>query len=258
MDLSKESRQLIDLAAEVDSPPPRARHLGRQRLVGALAAGTLTTSVVVAKGAALGATAVGTVSTLGATSSVTTTLVSAILIGFSAGLVVISPTTRSGERAAVSLDTPEAKPKRFSARTAATVAPMPKHPVEATKPAQEIVVDVATVTHRSESVPAVSAPSKPPKASIARETALLAEVQRALTARQPGRALEALDRYTAECPTGLLYEEATASRVVALCSAGRVQDGRRWAEEFTRRYPNSPLASRVSSACPKAPEVETP
>ena len=256
MDLSKQSRQLIDLAAEADSPPPRARHLGRQRLVGALAAGTLTTSVVVAKGAALGTTAVGTASTASAVSSVTTTLVSAILIGFSAGLVVISPTTRSGERAAVSLDATEAK--RSSPRTATTVAPIPEHPVEATKPAQEIIVDVATVTHRSESAPAVSAPSKPTKASIARETELLAEVQRALTARQPGRALEALDRYTAECPTGLLYEEATASRVVALCSAGRVQDGRRWAEEFTRRYPNSPLASRVSSACPKAPEVETP
>jgi hypothetical protein len=255
MDLSNQSRQLIDLAAEADSPPPRARHLGRQRLVGALAAGTLTTSVVVAKGAALGG-AVGTVGTAGATSSVTTTLVSAILIGFSTGLVVVSPTTRSEERTTVRLDAPQAK--RSSSRPATTVRPTPEHAVEATKPVQEISVDIAAVSRRRESAPAVSAPSKPPKTSIARETELLAEVQRALTVGQPGRALEALDRYAAQCPTGLLYEEATASRVVALCGAGRVQDGQRWAEEFARRYPNSPLASRVSSACPKATEVKTP
>jgi outer membrane protein assembly factor BamD (BamD/ComL family) len=106
------------------------------------------------------------------------------------------------------------------------------------------------VTPPHEPLPAVSAPSKPIKASIARETELLGAVQRALKVGRPSAALDALERYTEECPTGLLYEEATASRVVALCAVGRVQDGRRWADEFARRYPNSPLAPRVRGACP--------
>jgi RNA polymerase sigma-70 factor (ECF subfamily) len=97
----------------------------------------------------------------------------------------------------------------------------------------------------------VTAPSSPTKASIARETELLAEVQRALKSGQALKALYTLDRHAEEFPTGQLYEEATAARVVALCSVGRIQDGRRWTDEFIRRYPNSPLSARVRSACNK-------
>jgi outer membrane protein assembly factor BamD (BamD/ComL family) len=62
-------------------------------------------------------------------------------------------------------------------------------------------------------------------------------------------ALDALDRYTEQCPRGMLLEEATVSRVLALCALERAQDARRWADEFLRRYPTSPLLPRVQAAC---------
>jgi outer membrane protein assembly factor BamD (BamD/ComL family) len=78
---------------------------------------------------------------------------------------------------------------------------------------------------------------------------MLADVQRALKAGRAAMALDALDRYTEQCPEGLLLEEATVSRVLALCALGRVQDARRWADEFLRRYPTSPLLPRVQATC---------
>jgi hypothetical protein len=90
------------------------------------------------------------------------------------------------------------------------------------------------------------------KASIARETELLAGVQRALQQRRPATALSILNRYTAEFPSGELHEESIASRVVALCDFGRRDDAERWRAEFFRRYPNSPLSARVRAACEAA------
>ena len=99
---------------------------------------------------------------------------------------------------------------------------------------------------------AVAAPSRPTRASIAQETALLAEAQRALKAGSALLALEALDPYAKQCPAGLLHEEATVSQVLALCAVGREQDARRWAHEFLRRYLTSPLLPRVRNDCATA------
>jgi outer membrane protein assembly factor BamD (BamD/ComL family) len=87
------------------------------------------------------------------------------------------------------------------------------------------------------------------KASIARETELLAGVQRALQQGRPATALSILSRYATEFPAGELQEEAVASRVVALCDFGRREDAARWRAEFLRRYPNSALSARVRGAC---------
>ena len=181
----------------------------------------------------------------GAINSLAVTLVSAIVIGFSSGLLALSPTTN------------------VVRKPASHVASLPKMPPTR---ASAIVMKSAPVVASAEAfnppphhelAPAVIAPAKPIKASIARETELLALAQRAIKVGRPGAALEALDRYTEECPAGLLYEEATASRVVALCALGRVQDGRRWAEEFYRHYHSSPLAARVRGACPAVPSAPT-
>jgi hypothetical protein len=90
----------------------------------------------------------------------------------------------------------------------------------------------------------------PSRVSIARETELLAQVQRALQQGQAASALTLLKRYAAEFPHGMLEEEAIASRVVALCQFGRMDDAAHWRAEFFRRYPNSPLGGRVRNACP--------
>jgi outer membrane protein assembly factor BamD (BamD/ComL family) len=92
-------------------------------------------------------------------------------------------------------------------------------------------------------------PPRPTKASIARETELLAQVQRALQTGRPATALAKLNQYNAEFPSGMLHEESIASRVMALCAFGRDKDAERWTAEFFLRYPNSPLSARVRGAC---------
>lgn len=277
--LGREARALLDAAAGANIAPLAVRQRSRKRLVSVMAAGTITTSAVVAKGAWLAASkaSLGAAPVV-ASPSLAATLVSAIVIGLSTGLVAVSPTSKTeAPPPVVAARIPVAKSIATARAVAKSVPQMIQQEEElagpiaatATFPLEEApgVVDSGLAAQRN-SVPQpeaaangaptpkashdVAAPTNPTKASIARETELLAEVQRALTSGQALKALYTLDRHSEEFPTGQLYEEATASRVVALCSVGRVQDGRRWADEFARRYPNSPLSSRVRGACTKA------
>ncbi len=277
--LGRDARALLDAAAGANAAPFAIRQRSRKRLVSAMAAGTVTTSAVVAKGAWLAASNASlSAAPVVASTSLTATLVSAIVIGLSTGLVAVSPTSKTeAPRPTAAVQAPVVPPiataravaksvpqvaqqvvPQLTAPTAATAAfpleeaPAVVQPQRAAprnlEPQPEAAMNVAPAPR---SFRDVAAPNNPTKASIARETELLAEVQRALKGGQALRALYTLDRHSEEFPSGQLYEEATAARVVALCAVGRVQDGRRWADEFARRYPNSPLSSRVRSACAK-------
>jgi len=285
MDLSKEARALLDSARMADSAPKDIRHRARQRFVGAVAAGTIGTSALVAKGATLGALGVstGTSVPLGAGASLIATWVSAAVAGLSLGIVAISPTTN--DQAAVTASTVRATPSSMAkagSRGATTVssAPQPIEP-QTQDTLAPVVTSSAAAPIRALQAPAdtarvqaplnvgaptdappettappgataqldVSVPSQPTKASIARETEMLAEVQRALQLGRPATALTKLNQYDAAFPSGMLREESIASRVMALCAFGRAKDAEHWAAEFFRRYPNSPLSARVRGAC---------
>ncbi len=285
MDLSKEARNLLDSARMADSAPRDIKRRARQRFVGALAAGTIGTSALVAKGATLGTLGVstGTSLPLGAGASLMATWVSAAVAGLSLGIVAISPTTN--DQPSVTAPAARAAPSLMTKagdRSATIVSSAPQ-PIE--PQAQEIAAPVVTSSEAaqtqapkapadsargqvplnagaapgegprdSEASPAieqpdVSVPSQPTKASIARETEMLAEVQRALQQGRPATALTKLNQYDAAFPSGMLREESIASRVMALCAFGRAKDAEHWAAEFFRRYPNSPLSARVRGAC---------
>lgn len=287
-DLGRNARELLDLAAKADSAPAAHLPEGRRRLVATLAAGTVATTAVAAKGAALSAASSGAaaIPIAGTATSLVTTFVTAITIGISTGLVVVAPATRIVESPSVAnrTDTQDRSAQLVSSRQIGTnahsvapslspsagpvdlpvVAPMQVPdgsvaPVAAsnagTGPAEISAVPAVpsdaprTLVASSETSPSMAGPPKPTRSSIAQETALLAEVQRALKGGRAMMALEALDRYAEQSPHGLLQEEATVSRVLALCALGRVQDARRWADEFLRRYPASPLLPRVRNAC---------
>jgi hypothetical protein len=97
--------------------------------------------------------------------------------------------------------------------------------------------------------PASKAPKLPGPPRLQDEAALLAEVQGALRKGQGGLAQSLLESYDRRFPTGMLRSEADAARVFALCSAGRVDKARAFAERFVQRYPSSPAAARVQAAC---------
>jgi hypothetical protein len=104
-------------------------------------------------------------------------------------------------------------------------------------------------------VPAAPAPARPTRAQppastdLAGEMALLASAQAAIQAGDYATALAKLDEHQRSFPAGVLGEERTAARVVALCGAGRQSEARSLATAFLSRHPDSPLAPRVRASC---------
>ena len=93
----------------------------------------------------------------------------------------------------------------------------------------------------SSTVPAASA-------SLAVEVQLMHDVDTALRAGQPERALALLDERRGH-DGGFMGQERAAARVVTLCQLGRVEEARADAARFLRELPHSPLAARVRSTC---------
>ena len=102
--------------------------------------------------------------------------------------------------------------------------------------------------------PRVALPAKtpePPHASPARpptlsdEVGLLDAALAALRARDPRRALAALDTYDARFPAGKLAPEAMVARIEATHAVGNAGRTRELAAKFLATHARSPLAQRV-------------
>ena len=79
---------------------------------------------------------------------------------------------------------------------------------------------------------------------------LLRSARHALDDESPTAALALLDRYAIEFPRGsALQPEYEATRVLALCAAGRTEAAERARGHFLEKQPASPLAERVRMAC---------
>jgi len=89
--------------------------------------------------------------------------------------------------------------------------------------------------------------------SLVEETRALARAQQALADGEPDRALGLLEACARTFPGGVLVEERSALRVVALCESGKTMQARGEARLFHQRYPTSALSARVRRACPVAP-----
>jgi hypothetical protein len=81
------------------------------------------------------------------------------------------------------------------------------------------------------------------------ETADLHQAQAALWSGNAALALGLLNAQDGKYRSGLLQQERSAARVLALCQSGNVTDARAESAQFEKRWPNSPLAIRVRSAC---------
>jgi len=81
------------------------------------------------------------------------------------------------------------------------------------------------------------------------ELALIGQAQNALKSGEPAEALRALDEHARRFPGGVLALERSGVRTVALCQAGRLNDGRKAARSYLRLVPNSVLSKRIRIAC---------
>jgi hypothetical protein len=117
-------------------------------------------------------------------------------------------------------------------------APEPEKPVPASAPAS--------------APPAPAGRREPPKSSaqgrLAEEIGLLSKASAALNRGQTARAAQLLGEYD-KLGSNRLIEERSATGVLVLCSSGQVARAQAAAERFFKRFPRSPLASRVQASC---------
>lgn len=102
----------------------------------------------------------------------------------------------------------------------------------------------------SEPAPRVALAAPSARDALTAETALLRDAHAALRAHDPARALAILEQHAASFPSGALAEERSATRVLALCDAGRIDQARAEASRFLAAHPRSMHAGRVrASSC---------
>ncbi len=155
----------------------------------------------------------------------------------------------SGEHGSV-VERPEA------ARSRSSVAPIePAAPVSSS-------TDVATRTPsalepksnpdgQATSARGVGTPRPDARESLRAELDLLRKVNAAQRSGDAATALRLLETFSAERGPGVLVEERDAARIVALCSLGRTDEGRKRLARFETRFPSSPQLARARSLCTK-------
>jgi len=146
-------------------------------------------------------------------------------------------------------------PVALTSRTSSTPEPVPSAAVRAGSGAPA----PAPLRAAPESEPQASPVAVPIPTSVAvasskprtlgAEAELLLQAQRALGSGDAERALTLLDEHQRRHRDGALAQERAASRVLALCAAGRVVAARVEGAAFVRDAPGSPLVPRVRRSC---------
>lgn len=121
-------------------------------------------------------------------------------------------------------------------------------------PAEDGLVDRSPRTGRKRQVVSEARGETGTGPALGREAALLQQAQAALAGSRADEALVHLAAYDREfAGGGVLRPEHDALRVVALCAAGRLDEGRAAADRFLRAHAGSVQAERVRGACAAAP-----
>jgi hypothetical protein len=119
----------------------------------------------------------------------------------------------------------------------------PAHPKEAPAPAQAAIPGAAPVPSAVHMQPAAVPPA------IEAETRALRSALADLRDGRADRALASLDAQIARFPEGVLAEERSEARIMALCAVDRTGEAREAAARFLAEYPRSVLAGRVRASC---------
>jgi len=134
---------------------------------------------------------------------------------------------------------------RASTRTVTAERSASTAPPSADKPA----ADEPVAQPLAASVPPSVPPSAPVELEAPNELALIRRAMTSLRDRDANRALALLEEHAARFPRGSFATERRGLHVVALCAAGRLDDGRREQAAFLKSAGSSPIAARVRGAC---------
>jgi len=237
--LSPEAQRLFQLARHVDDPDAAQVNRVNRALAHRLATGG---------GLALSATLLSVSARAGATLSVTKIVTAVVVVGAvsTAGFfglhsrkqpmanathIVNISISATSVRAPASATAPRAEPMAS--------APISSAPMDLSRSAPSRISARAT--------PSVVVDEAADQ--LRAETAELHQAQTALRAGDTALALRLLNEQDTQYRSGLLQQERSAARVLALCQSGNVTSARAESARFDKRWPNSPLAGRVRAAC---------
>lgn len=257
---------LLD-AARADRPASADDARLERRVLGAIAAGTVATTVPAGKVAAIlrflagnpfvslallavGAMGAGWIATHDAR-----TFLAPPRSTHSQPAISTPPPARSDVRIvpAVSPSAPEPQPVQPTAPTAARVptsrgqrGTTPTHPAPRASSVVENPLNPPPVGVPMDVQPGVVRVEDAPRASS--EVGLLARARAALRQSDARGALAAIAEHDARYPSGQFSEELDVLRVEALAGSGRAAEARARAAQFGRQWPGSTYAERVRRA----------
>jgi len=267
-ELSPRARRMLERCRLAEHPEASVRERVWGRVAGTVA---LTTAATGTAGAAVGGAGAAATSGAGAAlggagaaasgaSLAGGALPTAIAVAKWVGIGMLAGTVTTATVSTMVGPSPSGRPSADvvprtapSGVPAMAPAPLRRLPAAAPAPSSEPAPEPP-----SSSLPAVTpAPDAPRSAtsSLAAEARRLEAAQTALNDGDVKAALRELDYYQRDHARGMLSEEAAATKVLALCAAGRVAEARRAAEKFVARYPRSPLLTRVRGSCGLAPTI---
>lgn len=237
--LSPEAQRLFQLARNADNPDAAQVYRVGRALGHRLAAGG---------GLATGAALLSHSAPAGAALSVTKIVTAVVVAGAvsTTGFYVMhsrkQPMTNAANVAVSSSSAPRVQ-------TPASSSAPPAEPVASSSNSSAPIDTGRTAPSRVTSRAASSAVQEESADQLQAETADLHQAQAALRSGDAALALRLLNAQDAKYRSGLLQQERSAARVLALCQSGNVTAARAESARFEKHWPNSPLASRVRSAC---------
>ncbi|MDX2015682.1 MAG: hypothetical protein SFW67_36145 [Myxococcaceae bacterium] len=253
--LDPKSRDVLRAGQAEEGPTGADRERLRQRLAVALATGAVGPELpeppaVAAKGLGLRAVVGG----VGVVSSLVIGVVAVVATRpavqppvVEARPVVVAPAADVApgvEPAEVSPHDEPTEPPSAPGPAPRVVKKMVKKVVRPPEPVAPPVTPVVVAPPAGASLPVAS----PSPDELEAETQGLREVQLALRAQQPRRALELLDQQDARFSRGQLRQERAGARVLALCATDAIA-GADALERFRAAHPTSPLLARLKGAC---------
>jgi hypothetical protein len=265
-ELSPQARALLDATRDGDDPTARDRARLRRNLqiaIAAAAGGATAAAAAPAVATQAGVAGASAQLAAGAQAVVVTSVsakvgvavtVAVIGVASSSAVVTREPiVTSPAPRHAAAVAQPSRAKRTRPAKPSPQLAPLlqPAPVLTLALPEVELVPAPAPV-HEPVSAPvrrSISRPAPPPLApSLEGELELLSAAQAALRDRDDLSALALLDAHAARYPNGVLALERDAVRIVALCSSGRLDEGRAL-RAGNDSLASSPLASRIDKAC---------
>jgi hypothetical protein len=247
----------------------RAPRAAYERALASLASVSLATGLTASAKLAWGASAV---------SQVTPWVVAKwIAVGMTASLLTFGAaeglyqTLGGGETSSHESKQPaRPAPLRAAADAEGVAQPQPEapgavrssHPIPAPANAPARSIEASAPQPDSAQIDDQSASGSPASGSdaeqLSREVTRLRRARALLVGSSPASALEVLNGYTLEFPSGTLRIEAAALRIEAFVALGDRAAARRLATEFLASFPSSPLATRVRQISGLAAEGQKP